>query len=425
VNPRRKPLPPGTSLSRRSVVVSITGIALLILTIAALLLHAPGRSRSSAREDEGASFLPLGVQDYGLGHARKFSKGFDRLVYPYSVVSGGVANAAEVRRAVLQDPVVRAHYRRLDLGRLRPVILDQDKAAYVSYRKADKVFWTAKKIRLFKGEALLTDGSNTVRGRCGNLVSDSHMAMASAEEPPEEVLNTPDLPTGALALLQPSYAMDPSEVAAPEDTPLPDDIPLPVAPGPDPEPASGQPAGPVTQTLVTPPMLYGGTGVPLWINSAGTPGSSSPPTTPPGTATTTGGGGTTPPATQPPALNPPRFGIPSLSPPGGISPHPGPEPPLPPSVAPPRTFPGSPSPIPPFFTGPPTTGRRIPDPTPPEPTPPDPGAGPGPGPDPGPQPTPSDVPEPSSWLLAGAGMLGLLWLAHSNRRRGRSRSRLE
>lgn len=68
-----------------------------------------------------------------------------RLVYAYSVVPGGVADAADARRAVAADSVVSEHYRGLNLARLTKVSLTADTAAYVSYRKGDKVYWTAKR----------------------------------------------------------------------------------------------------------------------------------------------------------------------------------------------------------------------------------------------------------------------------------------
>jgi hypothetical protein len=364
------------------------------MLIATALLHRSERSGSKPPKGETAGFLPLGDRDYGRGQARKFSKGFARPVYPYSVVSGGVANAAEVRSAVLSDPVVRAHYRRLDLGKLRPVILDKDKTAYVSYRKGDKVFWTARKIRLFKGEAFLTDGANTVRGRCGNLVSDSHRDNSSEGEPSEEVLNTPELPADAPPELQPLYAMVPWEAPAPEDTPPPVDPQLVDSPGADGEPASGQPpgqppGGPLFLAFAPPGMFYGGVGI-----SGGPPVIITPPL-------------------------PPAVVAPPRSPAG------------PPSLVATNTRPaiaGSPTPDP----GPDRPGAGlVPDPDPgpdklsagPGSGPDRPNPGPGPGPDPDPGPTPDPVPEPSTWVLAGAGTLVLLVLAHLNRRRSRSRTR--
>lgn len=125
-----------------------------------------------------------------------------RVVYAYSVVPGGVTGADEVRRAAAADPVVGEHYRDLNLARLTTVSLKADTVAYVSFRKGDKVYWTTKKVRLSKGETVLTDGTNMVRARCGNRISDASMARTAPEEPPEVELNTPLLPGGPMAPLQ-------------------------------------------------------------------------------------------------------------------------------------------------------------------------------------------------------------------------------
>ncbi len=76
----------------------------------------------------------------------------------------------------------------------RIVELKADKAAYVSYRINDKVYWTKKKVRLAKGEKLLTDGANYARARCGNRISEVSQAPTSAEEPTHALLDTP-IPT--------------------------------------------------------------------------------------------------------------------------------------------------------------------------------------------------------------------------------------
>jgi hypothetical protein len=67
----------------------------------------------------------------------------------------------------------------------RIVELKADKAAYVSYRINDKVYWMKK---------LLTDGTNYARARCGNRISEVSQAPTSAEEPAHALLDTP-IPT--------------------------------------------------------------------------------------------------------------------------------------------------------------------------------------------------------------------------------------
>jgi PEP-CTERM motif len=117
-----------------------------------------------------------------------------RVVYPNSVIRGGVRNPKEFKAALLKDSVVAAHFSDFSGSKSRIVELKADKAAYVSYRINDKVYWTKKKVRLAKGEKLLTDGANYARARCGNRISEVSQAPTSAEEPSHAFLDTP-IPT--------------------------------------------------------------------------------------------------------------------------------------------------------------------------------------------------------------------------------------
>ena len=100
----------------------------------------------------------------------------------------------------MRAPAVRDHYAAIDLKNLRQVTLTSDLAGYVSYRYGDKIFWTAKKLRLKAGETVFTDGQHIVRGRCLNCYSALPMMPTRHEEPSENTLNTPmEVPMIALA----------------------------------------------------------------------------------------------------------------------------------------------------------------------------------------------------------------------------------
>jgi hypothetical protein len=136
-----------------------------------------------------------------------------RPLYPYSIIPGGVESAAELRKAVANDPVVAAHYTGFDLAKARVIRLTESRTVYVSYRKGDDVFWTSKVMRLAKGEAVITDGGHTTRLRCGNQISEVPRApVARVAEPRAEMLETP-----LLAELTPSYELPlvPPLVSAP------------------------------------------------------------------------------------------------------------------------------------------------------------------------------------------------------------------
>ncbi len=114
-----------------------------------------------------------------------------RLIYPRSVIRGGVRNVEELRTAMLKDSVVSAHFFDFNVAKSVVVDLKMEKAAYVSYRIDDKVYWTRKKVRLAKGEKLITDGVNYARARCGNRISDVPKMQTRIDEPPQVLLDTP------------------------------------------------------------------------------------------------------------------------------------------------------------------------------------------------------------------------------------------
>ncbi len=117
-----------------------------------------------------------------------------RVIYPYSIIRGGVRNAEEFKAALLKDKVVAAHFSSFSAPSSRIVELKAEKAAYVAYRVNDKVYWTKKKVRLVKGEKLITDGVNYARARCGNRISEVSQIPMSPEEPSHAFLDRP-IPT--------------------------------------------------------------------------------------------------------------------------------------------------------------------------------------------------------------------------------------
>ena len=94
-----------------------------------------------------------------------------RTVYPFSVIDGGIVSVDELRFCLARDRIAAAHFSNFDISRAWIVKLNTDKRAYVSYRKNDHIYWTGKKIKLSKGEFLVTDGKNYARTRCANRIS--------------------------------------------------------------------------------------------------------------------------------------------------------------------------------------------------------------------------------------------------------------
>jgi hypothetical protein len=119
----------------------------------------------------------------------KASPNAPRPFYPYSIIPGGVGNREEIVQRVKTDQVVAHHYASFDVAKAHAVTVAKPRAVYVSYRKGDKVYWTAKKMTLAQGETLLSDGTNEIRGRCGNRISDTPMLPVAMHEPTEAELD--------------------------------------------------------------------------------------------------------------------------------------------------------------------------------------------------------------------------------------------
>ena len=136
--------------------------------------------------------------------------GSDRAVYPYSVIPGGVESGAELRNSVTRDPVVAKHYEDFYLERARVVRLSEDRALYVSYRLGNNVFWSKKRLVLYKGETVITDGEHMARTRCGNRLAEAPAGPVMAAEPeletapPEEAQALAGAPAFAPAPFAPS-----------------------------------------------------------------------------------------------------------------------------------------------------------------------------------------------------------------------------
>jgi PEP-CTERM motif len=114
-----------------------------------------------------------------------------RVVYPYSIIPGGVQTPEDLRQVSDHDRLIGGHYAGFDFRNARIIEVDQPKLVYVSYRMGDKIFWTAKKISLHKGEKLITDGKITARARCANQVSEKAQPAISPAEPDAAAFEMP------------------------------------------------------------------------------------------------------------------------------------------------------------------------------------------------------------------------------------------
>ena len=134
-----------------------------------------------------------------------------RRVYPFSIVPGGVTSRAEIAHAILADKTVAAHYAGFAVDKASLQTVPKARAVYVSYRKGDQVYWTARPVTLAEGESILSDGQNDIRARCGNRISDTPQLPVEAKGPGEQELDTPVVQAqdgGEGALLQTAAALE-------------------------------------------------------------------------------------------------------------------------------------------------------------------------------------------------------------------------
>lgn len=173
-----------------------------------------------------------------------------RLVYPYSIIPGGVTSADELRQAAAHDSVVAAHYVGFNYRRAHLVEVKRAQKVYLSYRLHNRVFWTLRQASLHPGEKLLTDGTLTARTRCGNQVSVLPHVAISPDEPTLAELDRPDAIASGIE----------NSPAAPDSRLLAVDPALPFGPshtGPTGIFGGGGPPG-----VFVPPPIGGGGGGP-------------------------------------------------------------------------------------------------------------------------------------------------------------------
>lgn len=115
----------------------------------------------------------------------------DRPVYPYSVIPGGVEDAKELKWVAEHDPVVASHYMGFDYDHAHIVHLTLAQTVFMSYRIGNHIYWTRHRLKLQKGEKVLTDGAIVLRARCGNRVEKAPQQEASPNEPPPVKFDEP------------------------------------------------------------------------------------------------------------------------------------------------------------------------------------------------------------------------------------------
>ena len=171
--------------------------ALLIVSVAAICAALIPIDSNDPQESEAPSAVENSVSaDFSSAAGNLISDLAlplnSRPVYPYSIIPGGVSSPKELKSAIATDPLVASHYSGFDVAKARVIRLNKDMAAYVSYRRGNKVFWTSHKLVIRAGENIITDGLHSARTRCGNRISETAAKPVDGKEPLIAQLETPE-----------------------------------------------------------------------------------------------------------------------------------------------------------------------------------------------------------------------------------------
>ena len=167
---------------RQRIRLCIVAAIAVVATVAAMTWEqGPAAIKTSAAAAPGVQLA--------VATAAPAAAATTRRVYPYSIVPGGVATRDDLQRRVSTDAVVARHYATFDVKKAHALAVPKARAVYVSYRKGDKVFWTAHKVMLAAGETVLSDGASEIRGRCGNRISEKAQLPVAMNEPTEAELD--------------------------------------------------------------------------------------------------------------------------------------------------------------------------------------------------------------------------------------------
>jgi hypothetical protein len=259
-----------------------------------------------------------------------------RVVYPYSVIPGGVQSTVELTDAAMHDPVVSEHYADFNMANAKLIRLTHDETAHVSYRMNNMIYWTQRTYLLHKGELLVTDGKNQARTRCGNRVAQVLPANARKPrvEPNPEELETPMNPSPFEAMTLPIMMALPARSdfvpgsggsSASGVFNVPPVIEIPGAPvvsakGPSGSTGSTGTSGPVGPTGTSGPSGPSGSSGPTGSTGTSGPSGSSGPAGSSGPSGASGPSGSSGPSGAPPA--PPE--TPPVSPTPPVTPTPEP-----------------------------------------------------------------------------------------------------
>ena len=193
---------------RRVLLVLACSVSVVCFALVALRTLSPSLFRSSHDSIPSRQSMEASRQAFAAAQQAAERNVENRPVYPYSIVPGGVRDAADLKWAAEHDPVVAAHYAGFDYDHARVVRLVLAQTAYVSYRIGNKVYWTRKRIKLKKGETVITDGKMTARTRCANQVIKVPQQLTSRSEPSAAKFEEPINPLAGTAMTMPAVPFE-------------------------------------------------------------------------------------------------------------------------------------------------------------------------------------------------------------------------
>jgi PEP-CTERM motif len=166
-------------------------LVMLLFAATAAVTWQFARQRPIATVSPRSYPSPVSVQDAPENLTGPLSSRPVRPAYPYSIISGGVGSAEELRQIAERDPVVAQHFQGFDYRQAHLVTVSEKQLMYVAFRKGDKVYWTRKKVALHPGEILISDGKIVARTRCGNRVAVAPLGPPAIMDPLESDFNQP------------------------------------------------------------------------------------------------------------------------------------------------------------------------------------------------------------------------------------------
>ena len=168
-----------------TVVFLVTAIALVSIAVALEPRKhdlPPGEANAITSSEPRSALASFSPSKYDAIFA-------GRVLFPFSIIPGGIGSSLELQNAIDNDPVVAKHYADFDVANAHVGPLDRERSVFISYRIGSEVFWTKRMFILHKGETVVDDGNHAARARCGNRISVTPQAPVSSQEPTPEVFD--------------------------------------------------------------------------------------------------------------------------------------------------------------------------------------------------------------------------------------------